>query len=57
MPTFLYRCPTVGVNVQGWIADDPSEEGHYEAITCVACMRVHLVDPKTGRVLGEDDDQ
>jgi hypothetical protein len=35
MATFVYRCPTTGLNVQGWFADDPSEhEGEvYETIT------------------------
>ena len=57
MPTFLYRCPVTGLHVQGWIADDPTErsEESYEALSCIACTRTHLVNPKTGKVLGEDD--
>jgi hypothetical protein len=45
------------MNVQGWVADDPTEgEGEtYQPITCTICTRLHLVDPKTGRVLGIDD--
>lgn len=59
MPSFLYRCPQTGKHVQGWIADDPATFGDnsYEAMTCVACARIHLVNPKTGKVLGEDDDE
>jgi hypothetical protein len=58
MATFVYRCPTTGLNVQGWFGDDPSEhEGEvYETITCVACTRVHLINRSTGRVLGGDDE-
>jgi hypothetical protein len=58
MATFVYRCPTTGMNVQGWFADDPSEyEGEvYETITCVACTRVHLINRSAGRVLGGDDE-
>jgi hypothetical protein len=58
MPVFLYRCPNTGLNVQGWSAEEPAEQAHptYEPLTCTACTRVHLVDPKTGRVLGADDD-
>jgi hypothetical protein len=58
MATFVYRCPTTGLNAQGWFADDPSEhEGEvYETITCVACTRVHLINRSTGRVLGGDDE-
>jgi len=25
MPPFVYRCPKTGLNVQGWVADDPTE--------------------------------
>ncbi len=58
MATFLYRCPTSGLRVQGWIADDPteSEPERFEAVTCLVCTRIHLVNPKTGKVLGEDDE-
>lgn len=59
MPSFLYRCPNMSLNVQAWIADDPTEyaDDSYEAVTCLACRQVHLVNPKTGKVLGEDDDE
>jgi hypothetical protein len=58
MPDFFYCCPNVGLNVQRWIADDPTERDDqtYEAITCTACTRMHLVNPKSGKMLGEDDD-
>ena len=54
----IYRCPNTGFNVQGWVADDPTEsEGKtYQPITCTICTRVHLVNPKTGKVLGIDKD-
>ena len=53
MAAVLYRCPDTGLNVQGWFADDgaASEGEVYEAMTCPACTRVHLVNPATGRVL------
>jgi hypothetical protein len=55
--TFLYRCPITGYKVQGFTADNPAEKnGHvYEALTCVVCKRIHLVDPKTGKVAGSGD--
>jgi hypothetical protein len=58
MPTFLYRCPNTGLRVQGWIANGPTErdEDSFEAVTCPACGRVHLVNPQTGKVLGANDD-
>jgi hypothetical protein len=54
---FVFRCPNTGLNVQGWVADDPTEreEGFYESVTCTACARVHLVDPKTRMLLGQDE--
>jgi hypothetical protein len=56
MPPFLYRCPNTGLNVQGWVADDPSEEEAetYQPVTCTICTGIHLVNPKTGKVLGVD---
>jgi hypothetical protein len=58
MPSFLYRSPNMRLNVQGWVADDPTEsdDDGYEAVTCLACRRVHLVNPKTEKVLGEDEE-
>ena len=57
MVPFVYRCPVMGLNVQGLFADDvPAEESDiYEAVTCLACRRVHLVNRSTGKILGEDD--
>jgi len=56
MPTFLYRCPNTGKNVQGWIADDAAtfSEDSYKALTCIACTRIHLVNPKTGRSISDN---
>ena len=52
MRPFLYRCPTTGQNVQSWAANDGSAADETLTVTCLVCRRVHLVDPKTGRVLG-----
>jgi hypothetical protein len=58
MVPFLFRCPNTGFNVQGWIAEavenDDSEK--YEAVTCLACQQLHLVNPTTGKTLGADDE-
>jgi len=57
MGAFLYRCPNTGLRVQGWVADDPTErdDDAYQPVTCLICTRIHLIDPKTGKVLGSDD--
>jgi hypothetical protein len=58
MATLIYRCPTSGLNVQAWFADDPSAiKGEtYESLKCLACNRVHLVNRVTGRTLGDEDE-
>lgn len=57
MATFLYRCPNTGLQVQGYVAEDPTEDDAeaYELLKCLACTRMHLVNPKTGKVLGADE--
>jgi hypothetical protein len=57
MSPMTFRCPAIGLNVQGWLADDPSgSEGEvYETVTCLACSRLHLINRMTGRVLGGDE--
>ena len=55
MVAFIYRCPVTVYNVQAFIADDPTRgmEDGFESVTCTVCGRVHLVNPKTGKVVGE----
>jgi hypothetical protein len=56
MAPVLFRCPNMGVPVRGWFADGGSEDGDeaYQSVTCLACQQVHLVNPKSGKVLGGD---
>jgi hypothetical protein len=50
----VYRCPNTGKLVQAWTAEDPYEsDDAYESVRCVACRRVHMVNPNTGKVFGE----
>jgi hypothetical protein len=48
MAPFLFRCPNTGLHVQGWVADDGSDEPGetYETVDC----------QRTGRVIGGDDE-
>jgi hypothetical protein len=58
MAPFLYRCPNMGVHVQGWRADDLSAVGDtFESVVCAACRQLHLVNAVTGKVLGEAEDE
>ena len=54
--TMIFRCPNTKLNVQGWTADDVSDDGNtYLPQECLACRQIHYVNPSTGRVLGSDD--
>ena len=56
MSPFLYRCPKTGENVQAWADDEPDDDDFtYVQVRCLACAQAHLVNPKTGKVLGSDD--
>jgi hypothetical protein len=38
------------------IADDPEDHNlTYVQVTCLACAQAHLVNPKTGKVLGGEE--
>jgi hypothetical protein len=54
MATVLYHCPNTGFRVQRYTADETMlrDLNAYEPLTCLACKQVHLVNPKTGEVLG-----
>ena len=56
MIPFLFRCPNTGLNVQGWAAEAVENGETYEAVSCLACQQVHLVNPKTEKALGADED-
>jgi hypothetical protein len=54
MPLFMYTCPYRGYRVQGFVAEDTSEDGHiYEPVTCPVCHQIHHVNPHTSVVLGD----
>ena len=55
--TFLYRCPNTRQTVQGWSAEDVSDDDNeYQSIACLACAQAHLIHLKTGKVLGAKED-
>ncbi len=41
--------------VQIWLPEDaqPERSDSYEAVTCPACARVHLINRQTGKMLGD----
>jgi hypothetical protein len=46
------------LNVQGWLAEivESEDADRYEVVTCLACGQGHVVNPKTGKTLGVDDE-
>jgi hypothetical protein len=58
MAPTVFLCPNTGMRVQGWFAEAVPENGDdiYQSVTCNACQRVHLVNPKTGKTLGGDEE-
>jgi hypothetical protein len=59
MAPFLFRCPTSGFMVQGYAEDDSpghQDDDVFEIVACHACGSTHLVNPKTGRTAGADDE-
>jgi len=57
MSKLLFKCPVTGMSIQHWLdGDDPSEPGErYQSIVCPACARLHFINRKTGRVLGQKE--
>lgn len=52
---FIYRCPTLDLNVQGTVAASDSDEGRrYVGQRCPACGGLHLVNPDNGKLLAEE---
>jgi hypothetical protein len=57
MTLFVYRCPDTEFQVQAYSPLN-LEDGvdTYETVTCTICGKVHLINPATGKVLGEDEE-
>lgn len=60
MAHLIFRCPATSLNVQHWRPDSPAAHTHddaeaYEAVTCPACTKLHFLNKRTGRLLGQED--
>jgi hypothetical protein len=55
MRSLPFTCPITGTKVQHWLDDDdPSKPGDcYQSIICQSCARLHFINRKTGRLLGQ----
>jgi hypothetical protein len=55
MAAFVFKCPNTYHEIQHWLDDDEDVPGNeYEIIKCAACSRLHLINRKTGALLGAD---
>jgi hypothetical protein len=58
MANSVFKCPVTGFNVQHELDDDKDVlDNEFKAIKCRACMKVHFINRKTGKLLGQDDKQ
>jgi hypothetical protein len=55
VPSFLFRCPVTGSGVQGFLIEEaPSDDPNsFNAVSCLDCGRIHLVNFRTGKTVGE----
>ena len=50
----LIRCPNTGMQLQHWLAEPGTEpNGSFLQVGCPACARLHFVNSKTGKLLGD----
>jgi len=54
MAAFTYRCSNTALQIQAWTDAAPNGDDVFEMVTCTACQQAHLVNPKTGEVVGTD---
>jgi len=53
MANVVFTCPATRMKVQHWSDADPDvPETEYEVVVCKACTGPHLINRKTGRLLG-----
>ena len=58
MPSLLFTCPATNLKVQHWVVgDENTPDDEYEVVICNACARLHLINRKTGKLLGQNKDQ
>jgi hypothetical protein len=60
MGNVVFRCPRTGLNVQHWLVEETGPDApqcSYETVVCKACMRLHFINRRTGKVLGDTPDE
>jgi len=54
MYNFIYRCPQSNLNVQGSVDNEEAKDKQYVSQVCLSCGRVHMVNPRTGKLMSEE---
>src|SRR5262245_37851157 len=50
--TITFLCPNMGISVESSFRDTEDSDEIYERVTCLACRRLHMVNLRTGKILG-----
>jgi hypothetical protein len=50
--TITFLCPNTGVSVESSFADIEDSDEIYERVTCLACRQLHMLNLRTGEILG-----
>jgi hypothetical protein len=56
MSNIVFRCSRTGMYVQLWLAEEVSPDAPactYETVMCKACGRLHFINRRTGKLLGD----
>jgi hypothetical protein len=58
MVAIVFTCPITEMKVQHWVDDDDEAmpDDAYEMIVCKACARLHFINSKSGRLLGQQEE-
>jgi hypothetical protein len=53
----VFTCSTTNLRVQHRLDDDEDvSENEYEGMICLACAKLHFINRKTGKLLGQEDE-
>jgi hypothetical protein len=55
----LFRCPNSGADVEGFLVEDALSDDpeSYTPVRCLVCAQLHFVNFKTGKTVGESDEE
>lgn len=57
MAAFIFTCPDKSMMVQRWLnEDDDVRENEYEGMVCPACTKLHFLNRKSGKLLGQGEE-